>query len=399
MQSLRKCAQYATALVIMAAAASTASAEGRAQGGIVIRDNAPIYSSDEGDTLEMGVGRVSRGFPVAGVTVIMGKTRTYMAETENGRIHILYLGDGKNRNALRHRAWMDPADVAFFTYECGCGARKEPCAPVMTAGWTSERWNPCFQEAYDRKLAELKASWDSGHAAPVPVAASGRPHSAAREAALTNADVVSLFKAGLGEDLVLSKIQQAPSESLDVSVDALLQLKKEGISKQIIDAMLRRTSQRGASMTSASSPAPIAAAEAKPLTGGIKQESGLRRVVPFQTAKPISVDIADGPVNVASLEVLAWPTADVLQRAEGKIDAVTQLRFKITSSNSEKATAKYFCQIAALDAAGNELGVGEEIVSIGGRETAETHRVSLKMKLAEFSRVSQLRLEIARRPN
>jgi hypothetical protein len=227
----------------LAAAARPGLSQGRGQGGIVIKNNTAIYASDQGDKLEKGVERVERGFPVAGITVVMGFVNTYMAETENGRAHILFMGDGKTRNALRHRAWVDPKDVAFFTYECGCGETKEPCAPVVTAGWTTERWNQCFLDAYNKKLDELKEQWAKEEAAEHVPTASASP-SGPIEKALTNADVVALFKAGLGDELIVSKIQQARTETLDVSVEALIQLKNDGVSKAILDAMVKKASAR-----------------------------------------------------------------------------------------------------------------------------------------------------------
>jgi hypothetical protein len=64
------------------------------------------------------------------------------------------------------------------------------------------------------------------------------------EKPLTNDDVIGMFKAGLEDDIILAKIQQAPAEALDASTDALIRLKKEGLSKPVIDAVLRRVSQR-----------------------------------------------------------------------------------------------------------------------------------------------------------
>ena len=43
---------------------------------------------------------------------------------------------------------------------------------------------------------------------------------------------------------MIAKIQQAPVEALDVSTDALIKLKGEGISKAILDAMIKRASIR-----------------------------------------------------------------------------------------------------------------------------------------------------------
>ena len=77
----------------------------------------------------------------------------------------------------------------------------------------------------------------------------------AEEIPLTNQDVTALATAGLGDDVVVSKIQQAPKETLEVSTDALIALKKAGISKAVIDAMIKRVSQRSGQPVATSRPA------------------------------------------------------------------------------------------------------------------------------------------------
>jgi hypothetical protein len=86
----------------------------------------------------------------------------------------------------------------------------------------------------------------------------------AEEPPLTNADVIALQKAGLPEQVIVSKIQQAPSEALDVSTSALLALKENGLTKDVIAAMLTRVNQR-------KPPAPTAApAPVQPTQSGTK---------------------------------------------------------------------------------------------------------------------------------
>lgn len=54
---------------------------------------------------------------------------------------------------------------------------------------------------------------------------------------LTNETIVTLVKAGLGEEVILSKIQLSQGQ-YDVSTAALLRLKTDGVSERIIKAML-----------------------------------------------------------------------------------------------------------------------------------------------------------------
>ncbi len=63
---------------------------------------------------------------------------------------------------------------------------------------------------------------------------------------LTNADVVSMVKAGLAESTIILAIQHSPN-SFDTSPQALIELKTKGISQRILDAMLTASYEGGAS--------------------------------------------------------------------------------------------------------------------------------------------------------
>jgi hypothetical protein len=57
---------------------------------------------------------------------------------------------------------------------------------------------------------------------------------------LTNEDVVKLSKAGLGDDVVIAKINQAPQVDFKLDTDSLIALKQQGVSKAVIEAMLKK---------------------------------------------------------------------------------------------------------------------------------------------------------------
>jgi hypothetical protein len=57
---------------------------------------------------------------------------------------------------------------------------------------------------------------------------------------LTNDDVVQLMKLGLGDDVVVAKIKQAPTAAFKLSPDDLANLKKAGASDKVIAAMLEK---------------------------------------------------------------------------------------------------------------------------------------------------------------
>lgn len=72
------------------------------------------------------------------------------------------------------------------------------------------------------------------------------------EAPLANSDVVKLTKLGLGDQIVIGKINQAPTIAFDLSTDGLVQLKNAGVTANVIAAMLERATHR----QSAPQPAP-----------------------------------------------------------------------------------------------------------------------------------------------
>lgn len=236
-----------TMLLVMIVGATTAVAQGRGDGGIVVREGASVYVKSTGEKVEI---TLNRGEAVAGITTqgIFGET--YQFEEDEGRVHVLYFRPGVSEGVY-YTAWMAPEDLARFTYDCGCDHETKPrCRPTSTK-WMKFRWNTCFLEARDTKLAQLRATW--GQTTTSPGAAIGPSstvlptnHAASTpaEKPLTNDDVISLVKLDLGDDIVIAKIQQAPAEALDVSTDGLVRLKQAGIGKAVIDAMLKRAAQR-----------------------------------------------------------------------------------------------------------------------------------------------------------
>ncbi len=94
-------------------------------------------------------------------------------------------------------------------------------------------------------------------------AASGSPPATAAEAPLTNAEIVRLTNAGLSPDLIVMKVRQAPSESLDVSTDALIALREQHVSDVVIAAIFERVVKRTTPTPPGASPTatPAAAGE------------------------------------------------------------------------------------------------------------------------------------------
>jgi hypothetical protein len=72
---------------------------------------------------------------------------------------------------------------------------------------------------------------------------SGNAHKKKQQNALTNEDIVAMVKAELGDQVVIDKIKSSPGDNLDTSTDALIRLKEAGVSKAVIDAMIKRGDQ------------------------------------------------------------------------------------------------------------------------------------------------------------
>lgn len=68
-------------------------------------------------------------------------------------------------------------------------------------------------------------------------------HAQAQEAPLTNADVLTINKLGLGDAVVIAKINQASAVSFSLDTDSLIKLKTDGVSKEVIAAMLKRSTE------------------------------------------------------------------------------------------------------------------------------------------------------------
>jgi hypothetical protein len=60
---------------------------------------------------------------------------------------------------------------------------------------------------------------------------------------LTNADIVQMQKAGLSEEVILSKIATS-SANFSTATQDLIQLKEAGVPDSVINAMVRKTDRR-----------------------------------------------------------------------------------------------------------------------------------------------------------
>jgi hypothetical protein len=77
------------------------------------------------------------------------------------------------------------------------------------------------------------------------------------EESLTNQDVVKMVAAGLGEEIVVAKVKEAPQVDFRLEVDDLVSLRQAGVSERVVAAMLARKTGALAPASVASPPSPM----------------------------------------------------------------------------------------------------------------------------------------------
>ena len=234
---MRKAARFALSVLFVIPVVLEAA--GKGQGGCVIRDEAAVYDGSKGDKIDKVLGKLKLHQCVVGITTrgILGNE--FVFERNDGRVHIAAFAE-KVEKGMYRTAWMDPADLSLFTFECGCGSSKksrEECTPFQ--GVINYEWNPCFLEARDKKQSELKAQGAGPGATPQAGAAGSRG-----EKALGNDDILSLVKVGLDDSLIISKINQAPAVAFDLSTEGIVALKTAKVSNGVIDSMMKRAEKK-----------------------------------------------------------------------------------------------------------------------------------------------------------
>jgi YMGG-like Gly-zipper len=157
---------------------------------------------------------------------------------------------------------------------------------------------------------------------------------------MTNDDVISMVKASLPEDTIITAIG-SQATNFDISAAGLVNLKKEGVSAKVMDAMLAAAGKTAA--PAAPSAAPYATAEAPPAAAGTSIPAGTSFLV--RTIDAIDSETAkQGQTFHASLEqplvvndqTIAPKGADVYLKLEavkqsGKIMGAAELTVAVAS--------------------------------------------------------------------
>ncbi len=91
------------------------------------------------------------------------------------------------------------------------------------------------------------------------------------EPALTNTEIIKLSKTGIGDEVIIAKINQAKEVKFNLDTDSLIKLKEEGVNQKIIAAMLHRGKQPDGQMALPPSMIPqVPGIPAAGMRGGIK---------------------------------------------------------------------------------------------------------------------------------
>jgi hypothetical protein len=157
-------------------------------------------------------------------------------------------------------------------------------------------------------------------------------------AALTNEDILKLNEAGLGDDVIIAKINAAAQAAFRVDTDDLIGLKKAGVSQNIIAAMIKRSGAGSAAPAEGPSDKGAAIATAMSSMG-----------MPGADDLLISLIAKDGITNLVSMEghmATTWAVVTTLVFSDfpgTKADVRTKdLRPFITIRSSKSPQGRFF---------------------------------------------------------
>jgi len=134
---------------------------------------------------------------------------------------------------------------------------------------------------------------------------------------LTNQSVMALSKAGLDKSLIITTINNTESK-FDVSATTLIALKKQGLSNEIISAMVEKSANKKTIVTSQQTTSHAAAALSSLEPGIYYAESATKQVqlepsvfTSSKTGSGIGAALSYGIAKVKSKAVLSGPTANL----------------------------------------------------------------------------------------
>jgi hypothetical protein len=143
----------------------------------------------------------------------------------------------------------------------------------------------------------------------------------AQSETLTNADVVEMTRAGLGAPIITQKISSTGA-NFDISAKALIELKKSGVSDEVIQAVIEKN--RATPVNTASVPTP-GFSESQPTPAGKRNLTENVAVTPaeaLRTAKTIALVKSSLQPSRQALE------KELMKRADWKKLDLTLVRYR-----------------------------------------------------------------------
>jgi hypothetical protein len=126
---------------------------------------------------------------------------------------------------------------------------------------------------------------------------------AAQTETLTNTKVIEMAKAGLGDEVVLSKIKNTECK-FDVSADGLIELKKGGVSDAVIALMMEKSDQKNS---------PVAVT-AKPAEQGYTENQSNSEAMLFSKSVVTPKEALQRARTIALVKVSLQPSRQALEK-------------------------------------------------------------------------------------
>lgn len=122
-------------------------------------DNTTIYSNDTGEETDT---TVPKNFLLVAwdasstIHAFAGAAHVMASESSSsGRVHVRYFKNGKDREDGENTAWVNPADVQRFTFDC-CGDRQ--CSGIKARMFATITYADCLISARDKQLEAKPAA-------------------------------------------------------------------------------------------------------------------------------------------------------------------------------------------------------------------------------------------------
>ena len=113
----------ASIALLVGAATASGDTTGRGEGGIVIADDVPIYSSSDGNKK---IATCVKGDVVAAIASLLAGE--FVFSEKHGRVQVKFFPN-MEQVGIPWDGWIDPKQLSKFSYDCSCSVN-EGCNPT-----------------------------------------------------------------------------------------------------------------------------------------------------------------------------------------------------------------------------------------------------------------------------